>query len=134
MYTYLLSLGLWNFFGSIVMLGLINDNFGHNMFVKWTKIFKEDYKLNNYGRIWCAWAAGINIFFGAVNVMAWKWQFEPLGKFLIYTDLLAYSIFTILAVRGLIQKSVGSGIYSVLVIFLGWIVWGVWVLMNLGAN
>ena len=100
------------------------------MLVIWTKIFREDYNLNSYGRLWCAWAAGINIFFGAVNIMAWKWQFEPLGKFLLYVDLAAYLFFMLLAIRAMVWGTSGSGIYSVLVIFSVWIGWGLSVLIN----
>ena len=37
--TYLLSLGWWNFAGSILMIGFFYQSFGKKMLNDWTKIF-----------------------------------------------------------------------------------------------
>ncbi len=125
MNNYLLALGSWNLFGSILMLGLFNESFGRKMLNEWTKIFSVEFKLDYWSKFWLAWAIGLNIFFGYINIFAAKWSFIPLMKVLVWTDLVAYTVFVLLAIWGVKTKRTGSGIYSVFVIFGGWIAWGI---------
>jgi len=124
--TFLLSLGWWNFGGSITMLFFLNENFGKKMLNEWTKIFATEFKLDYWGKLWLVWAAGINIFFGLINILSVKWGYIEVKEFLIYCDLVAYSLFLILAVWGWKSNRMGSGIYSVFIIFSGWLAWGIY--------
>src|SRR5687767_13574557 len=125
METYLLALGWWNFGGSIFMFTFLNEKMGRNVFNTWTKMFTEPFVLSYWTRLWLFWAAGINIFFGLINIMAVKWGYAEVMRFLVYSDLIAYSVFLILAIWGFSRKKLGSGAYSVFVIFSGWIAWGI---------
>lgn len=128
--TFLLSVGWWNFFGSILMLGFLNESFGQAVLNKYTKIFAEEFKLTYWVKLWLFWAAGINIFFGLMNVMAVKWGYPEVKSFLVYTDIISYSMFFLLAIWGMLSKRLGSGVYSVFIIFAGWITWAVLSLMK----
>lgn len=122
--TYLLTLGWWNFIGSIMMIGFFHEPFGKKMLNKWTKIFKTEFILDYWGKFWLAWAIGLNIFFGLINIYAVKWGYYEVKTFLISFDLAAYLIFVGLAIWGRNSGRCGSGIYSALAIFAMWIVWG----------
>ena len=78
MNTYLLAIGWWNLVGSIVMLGFLYQSFGQKMLNEWTLMFKDKFILDYWGKLWFVWAAGLNIFFGLVNIMAVKWCLSPL--------------------------------------------------------
>ena len=124
MNSYLLAIGFWNFFGSLMMIGFFNEAFGKKMLNDWTKIFKTEFKLDYWSKFWLAWAIGLNLFFGLVNIMAVKWDYNELKKFLVYTDSVAYCGFLALAIWGKTAGRTASGIYSVFIIFSFWIVWG----------
>jgi hypothetical protein len=122
---YLLSIGWWNFGGSLFMLGMLNNSFGKKVLNEWTKIFKTEFHLDYWGKFWLAWAIGLNIFFGLVNILSVSWGYPEVKQFLICSDLVAYSCFLLPAIWGLSAGRVGSGIYSVFVIFSFWIAWGI---------
>lgn len=128
--VFLLSIGWWNFGGSITMLFFLNENFGKKMLNDWTKIFVTEFKLDYWTKLWLGWAAGINVFFGAVNIMSVKWGYNDVKEFLIYCDLVAYGIFMILAILGWQSKRLGAGAYSVFLIFSGWLAWGIYSLLG----
>ncbi len=128
MNTFLQYIGWWNFAGSFLMLGFLYKPFGKKVLNDYTRIFKIEFKLDYWGRVWLFWAAGINIFFGLVNIMGAKWNYPEIMEFLIKSDLVAYSIFTVLVIWGLAAKKLGSGAYSVFIIFGGWIAWGIYAL------
>jgi hypothetical protein len=123
--TFLLSLGWWNFIGSLMMLAFLYEPFGKKMLNDWTMIFVEEFTLNFWSKLWMAWAAGLNVFFGSVNILAVKWALPELKIFLVISDLAAYLIFMILAIKAYREKKLGSGAYSVFVIFAAWIIWGI---------
>ncbi|MCE3229867.1 MAG: hypothetical protein K0S32_4418 [Bacteroidetes bacterium] len=125
MNTYLLTLGWWNFFGSILMLGFMNESFGRKVLNEWTKIFKAEYKLDHWSRLWLLWTIGLNIFFGLVNVMSVSWGHEGLKFFLVVSDVVAYSLFVVLTIWATAAGKMGSGVYSVFAIFAAWITWGI---------
>jgi hypothetical protein len=122
--NYLIALGYWNFIGSLMMIGFFNETFGKKMLNEWTKIFATEFKLDYWGRFWMAWAIGLNIFFGLINILAAGWDLVQLKQFIIYFDMGAYAVFVGLAIWGIRSKHCGTGIYSALVIFMIWIVWG----------
>lgn len=122
--TYLFSIGWWNFIGSILIMGMLYQPFGQKMLVEWTQMFKEDFVLNYWGKLWLFWASGLNIFFGLINILAVYWGYTDVKSFLIWMDIGIYISFTGLAVWGLRADKCGSGIYSVFVIFAAWIIWG----------
>jgi hypothetical protein len=122
--TFLLAVGWWNFVGSILMIGFFNENFGKKMLNEWTKIFKAEYKLDHWSRLWLLWTIGLNIFFGLVNILAVGWEHEPLKHFLVTADIVAYVLFFGLTVWATMAGKMASGVYSVFVIFAGWIIWG----------
>ena len=125
MKTFIFVLGLWNFLGSFLMLGFLSEAFGRRVLNEWTKIFANEFTLDYWSRLWLFWAAGMNIFFGLVNIMASVWEFFPLFRFLVVSDLVAYAILFALALRAHQRGQFGSGGYSVLVIFSGWLLWGI---------
>lgn len=125
MKTFILALGWWNLVGSFLMLGFLNESFGRKMLNEWTKIFANEFRLEYWSRLWLFWAAGMNIFFGLINIMAAAWDFTPLTRFLVLSDLVSYAAFLALAVRARVKGQLGIGGYSVLVIFTGWLLWGV---------
>lgn len=123
--TFLLALGWWNFVGSIMMLFMVYQPFGHNVLVVWTRIFRDDFVLNYWGKLWLLWAAGINIFFGLMHIMAVKWGYLDVKLFLIKMDIAIYAIFVLLVIWGISAKRMGSGVYSVFVVFLVWLTWAI---------
>ena len=122
--TYLLSIGWWNFLGSIMMMSMVYQPFGQKMLVEWTQMFKEDFILNYWSKLWLFWASGLNIFFGLINILAVHWGYADVKLFLILLDIGIYISFIGLAAWGLKAGRCGSGIYSALVIFIIWITWG----------
>jgi hypothetical protein len=126
--AYLLSIGWWNFFGSFLMLFFLHEPFGQKMLNEWTKIYCEKFTVNYWVRLWLFWAAGINVFFGLVNVMAVKWGYPEIKLFLTRCDIVAYTLFFMLAIWGYAKGKLGDGAWSVFVIFSGWIGWGIYVL------
>ncbi len=121
---YLLSIGWWNFIGSLTMLGFFNEWFGKKMLNEWTKMFVTEFKLDYWGKLWLMWAIGLNIFFGLINILAVKWGYNEVKIFLIWFDIFAYLLFVGLAIWGIIVKRCGTGIYSAFLIFGVWIIWG----------
>ena len=129
MNTYLLAIGWWNFAGSIMMLGMLNERFGQKMLNEWCLMFKDKFILDYWGKLWFVWAVGLNIFFGLINIMAVKWNYEEVKMFLIGFDIIAYLIFVGLIAWGLkAGRLLRTGAYSAYFIFSVWIVWGCWVL------
>lgn len=125
---YLKTLGWWNVCGSVFMFLFFKESIGQSVLVTSTKIFNEDFKLTYWVKLWLGWAAGINVFFGLINVMAVKWGYIEPKVFLIWADIIAYSIFVLLAIWGHVAGRMGSGVYSVYIIFAGWISWGIYCL------
>ncbi|TND06969.1 MAG: hypothetical protein FD123_3433 [Bacteroidetes bacterium] len=130
MNNYLLALGWWNFAGSLMMIGFFHPPFGKKMLNDWTKIFSTEFSLDYWGKFWLAWAIGLNIFFGLVNILSVSWGYAEVQKFLVWADLSAYSLFVVLAFWGIRAGRCGSGIYSALLIFAGWIGWGIYTLIT----
>lgn len=122
--TYLLSVGWWNFIGSMMMMVMLYQPFGQKLLVDWTKIFKDNFVLDYWGRLWLFWASGLNILFGLINIMAVKWGYTDVKSFIIWMDLASYLTFTCLSIWGLIAGRLGSGVYSVFAIFGMWMIWG----------
>jgi hypothetical protein len=127
--TYLQAIGWWNFVGSFMMLGFLYEPFGKKMLNEWTKIFRDDFVLDYWGKLWLFWAAGLNIFFGLINIVAVYWGYEDVKLFLVYSDLIAYLIFIALAFWGLRAGRLGEGAYSVFIIFGFWLAWGVYAII-----
>jgi len=127
METYLLAIGWWNFLGSLMMLGFIYEPFGQKVLNEWTLIFKDRFKLDYWGQLWCFWAAGLNVFFGLMNIMAAEWQYKDVQTFLIWTDVISYILFLGLIVWGLNSGRLATGAYTAIIIFCVWITWGIWV-------
>lgn len=123
--NYLLALGWWNFAGSIMMLGFYYQPFGKKVLNEWTKIFKIEFALDYWGKLWMVWATGLNIFYGLTNIMAVKWGYPDVKLYMIVVDLFSYILFFLLALWGIKAGKMGSGYYSVLLIFLFWIIWGI---------
>lgn len=88
--TYLLSLGWWNFAGSILMIGFFYQSFGKKMLNDWTKIFNTEFVLDYWGKFWLTWSIGLGIFFGLVNIYAAKLNYVEVKEFLIWFDVVAY--------------------------------------------
>ncbi|MFZ5554632.1 MAG: hypothetical protein ACOZCO_16040 [Bacteroidota bacterium] len=130
MQLYLQTLGWWNFIGSIMMLFFINEKFGNNMLVVWTKMFKDDFKLDYWGKLWLMWAAGINIFFGLINILSVHWGHLDVMTFLTQMDVGIYIVFVGLVIWGMKAGRMGSGAWSAFVIFGVWIGWGIFSLMQ----
>jgi len=129
MNAFLTAIGWWNFLGSFIMVGMLNESFGKKLLNEWTQIFKENFTLNYWGKLWLFWAAGLNVFFGLVNIMSVQWEYNEIKEFLVYSDLIAYLIFFSLTIWGLKAGRLGSGVYSVFIIFAFWICWGLWVII-----
>src|ERR1700741_386357 len=117
---FLASVGWWNFAGSFFMLALLHEPLGQKVLVD-SRIFTEDFVLGYWGKLWLFWAAGLNIFFGLINIRAAKWELDEVKVFLIWSDLTAYILFFSLAVWGLKSRKCGPGIYSVFVVFSVWL-------------
>lgn len=122
--NFLLAIGYWNLFGSVMMLFFLNEKFGQLVLNEWTNIFATEFKLNYWVKLWLFWAAGINIFFGLINVLAVSWGYTEVKLFLLRMDLLAYLIFILASFWGWKAGRLGQGFYIVVLVFLGWIVWG----------
>jgi hypothetical protein len=129
--SYLLSLGLWNFAGSILMIGFFYQSFGRKMLNDWTKIFNTEFVLDYWGKFWLTWSIGLGIFFGLVNIYAAKLNYVEVKEFLIWFDVVAYIFLLGLSLSQIKAKRTGSGIYMVLLVFAFWIAWGVWALQHL---
>lgn len=130
MNTYLSALGWWNLIGSFFMLCFFHEETGRKVFNEWTKIFIKPFTLDFWSKFWMAWAIGLNVFFAATNIYAAKWNLYELKLFCVIFDLIAYGIFTCLVLWGVKAKTTGPGIYSVFFIFMAWITWGVFVLLE----
>lgn len=129
MNTYLLAIGWWNLAGSILMLGLFNEQFGKKIFNEWCKIISTEYKSDYWGKFWLSWAIGTNIFFALINILSVKWGYNEIKTFLIWFDIIAYLILIGFAFWGIKAKRTGIGIYIGLSIFVSWVVWGLFVVI-----
>ena len=125
MSLYLQSLGWWNLVGSVLIFFFLNEKIGNAILVKWGGLFKEEFTHNFYSRLWICWAAGMNIFFALVNIYSPIWNVQELMNFIVYFDIISYSIFVFLVIRTLVNKTAGVGMYLALLIFLVWIGWGI---------
>ena len=103
--TYLLALGWWNIIGSLVMITFFHEPTGKNVLNKWTKIFKTEFTLNYWAKFWLAWAIGLNIFFGLINIYSVKWNYYEVKNFLIIVGITAYLVFAALAICGRISET-----------------------------
>lgn len=128
--TYLLSLGWWNFAGSILMIGFFYQSFGKKMLNDWTKIFNTEFVLDYWGKFWLTWSIGLGIFFGLVNIYAAKLNYVEVKEFLIWFDVVAYIFLMGLSLSQIKAKRTSSGIYAALLVFAFWILWGVWALRH----
>jgi hypothetical protein len=126
---FLQSVGYWNLIGSIFLLVFLKESSGEKILVQWAKIFKEPYKLGYYGRFWLLWAAGLNVFFSLINIMAAHWDLLEMKEFLVITDIIIYLVFIGLGILGYISKKCDVGVFVGLVIFGFWAIWGTWVLV-----
>jgi hypothetical protein len=108
------------------MLFMVYQPFGHKMLVVWTKIFKDNFELNYWGKLWLLWAAGSNIFFGLIHVMAVKWGHLDVKLFLLKLDIVVYAMFVLLVIWGISAKRMGTGVYSVFVVFGFWLFWSIY--------
>ena len=126
MNNYLLSLGWWNFAGSILMVGFFYQSFGKKMMNGWTKIFNTEFVLDYWGKFWLTWSIGLGIFFGLVNIYSAKLDYTEVKEFLIWLDVIAYICLMGLSLSQIKAKRTGSGIYGVLLVFAFWSSWGVW--------
>lgn len=124
MNAFLLAIGWWNLLGSIMMLGFPYEPFGQKVLNEWTLMFKEKFVLDYWGKLWCFWASGLNIFFALVNILSVYWGYEALKVFAIGSDIFAYLVFIGLVIWGLRAGRMGMGGYVALALFCGWIVWG----------
>jgi hypothetical protein len=125
MNTYLVAIGWWNFIGSLMMLVFLYEPFGQKVLNEWTLMFKDKFTLDYWGRLWLAWAAGLNIFFGIINIMAVQWGYEEIKVFLIWFDIIIYINFIGLVIWGLkAGRLLRAGSYVTLIIFSIWIIWG----------
>jgi len=116
METYLTAIGWWNFIGAFVMIGLYNPSFGRKIMNEWTKMFTTEFKLDYWGKFWLGWTIGLNIFFGAMNILSVYYAQIELQIVIICFDIFAYSFFLRLAFWGLKVGRCASGIYSAFVI------------------
>lgn len=130
MNNYLLTLGWWNLVGSLFMLTFFNPEFGNKVLVEWTRIFKIKYEPGYWGHFWLGWTIGLNLFFALVNIFASQCHVIELKQLCVYFDLFAYLLFVGLTIWGIKTNKCGSGIYSVFIIFGGWIVWGITTLIT----
>jgi hypothetical protein len=122
--TYLLALGWWNLAGCVFMLCLFNQSLGHKLLVEWTGIFTEPYQVTYYSKLWLFWAIGLNVFFGLMNVMAAKWYYLEVQRFVVAADVVSYVLFVALGIWGLQSKKCGNGMYIGFAIFIAWAAWG----------
>ncbi len=125
---YLLSLGLWNFAGSILMIFFFYQSFGKKVLNGWTKIFNTEFVLDYWGKFWLTWSIGLGIFFGLVNIYAAQLNYVEVKESLAFLDVVAYIFFLGLSLSQIKAKRTGPGIYIVVLVFAFWISWGVWVL------
>jgi hypothetical protein len=126
---FMIALGSWNFFGSLLMIGFFNVSFGKKMLNEWTRIFTTEFTLDYWSKFWMGWAIGLNIFYGLINICAAYWSQVELKVIIILFDLLAYATFLVLAIWGHRSGRCGSGIYSLYVIFGFWIAFGIFTFM-----
>ena len=124
MNTYLLAIGWWNLIGSLLMLGFVYEPLGQKVLNDWTMIFKDKFVLDFWGKLWCFWAAGMNIFFALVNILSVHWDYGHMKVFSIGYDVCAYTVFVALVVWGMRVGRLGQGAYVALPLFGGWIIWG----------
>jgi len=122
--NYLLTLGVWNLIGSLLMLTFINDSIGNKILVEWSQLFKEKYRTEYYGKLWVVWAAGVNIFFALINLLCINWNILEIKEFVIWADIIIYILFILLSIIGLKAGKLGNGIYIGFLIFITWILWG----------
>ena len=125
----MLAIGWWNLIGSLMMIGFFNESFGKKMLNEWTKIFATEFKLDYWSKLWMGWTIGLNIFFGAVNILAADYALEELKIAIIAFDIFGYAFFLALAFWGMRVGRCGIGIYSVFLIFLMWIGWAIFSLL-----
>lgn len=128
--TYLLSLGWWNFTGSILMIGFFYQSLGKKILNDWTKILNTEFVLDYWGKFWLTWSIGLGIFFGLVNIYAAKLNYVEVKEFLIWLDVVAYIFLMGLSLSQIKAKRTSSGIYVALLVFAFWISWGVWSLQH----
>ncbi len=130
MENFLISIGWWNFIGSIFMLSLLNESLGKLVLNDWTKIFIEEYKVSYWSKLWLVWLIGLNIFYGLINVYVVKWGNYDFKYFVTYFDFFAYLFFLFLTFKLHFSRKCGIGVYIVFAIFIFWASWAVYVIQN----
>lgn len=127
--NYLVSLGIYNLFGCVFLLGFLSNSFGNFILTKHLKIFKNSYKIGTSGFLWLVWAAMLNFFFSVVNILAYRWDSIAQMDLLI-TNIILYIVFVILSILALLSKNYSTGIWFNFPIFLFWICWGLYLILQ----
>lgn len=130
MESFIATLGWWNLIGSVMMFFFLNERFGSMVLVESTGIFKGPFRLDYWGKLWLAWAAGANLFFGIVHILTVHYKFYPLMIWIVWNDVIIYVTFILLSVWGIRAGRMGKGAFSVFIVFGIWLSWSLYSLYS----
>jgi hypothetical protein len=125
MASFLFWIGLYNVFGSLVLMAMHFDPVADVVLRRVTEVVPERYEHAGFARMWLWWAAMTNLFLGVVMVRAVGWPIEVQREVTLYA-IGVYLIGWLAVVIGMRRPRYGRGIYALTPLWLGQIAWGAW--------
>lgn len=128
--TFLFALGVYNLIGSLILSCFLSNSLGDLILRRQFKIFTNNYHLGTAGKMWLVWAISLNFFFALINILAKGWEGRSQLDLLIL-DLVLYLIFLILTIIGLRSSNYSKGLWFCFPLFLFWVFWGAYLLLDI---
>lgn len=122
MTTYLTVMGWYNLAAIPLLLLCTSTVWGQRVLGPWSEIVRPPYSIGDHGVLWVWWSAVINIFYGAVNVLAARWPASA-QRAVVWLDLAMYAVFLVLALAASRSPHWGRGVRFCVGLFSFWIVW-----------
>jgi hypothetical protein len=128
MHAFLLWIGLYNAFGSLVLMAMHHPKVADWVMRKGTEMAAEPYEHGKFGRLWLWWAATTNLFLGIVMMLATRWPADVQREITIAV-LVVYALMYVVCTIGGRRPHWGRGVWSLHFLWPAQMAWGVWALL-----
>ena len=130
MASFLLWIGLYNLFGSFVLMAMHDGRVANWVLSKGTEMISEPYEHGRFGLLWLWWAATGNAFLGAIMLLATRWPAEIQREVTIGVIGLYAVMYVVCVVGGRKRPPWGRGVHSLHVLWPAQMGWGLWALVQ----
>jgi hypothetical protein len=123
--TFLLVIGAYNAFGSLVLLAFLSKPRAELVLGKWLQVLGEPYDHGAHGPMWIWWSMMTNLGLGIAMVLASRWRSGVEQRDITIVALGVYAIGVFVAAAGLRSPRYRvSGLVACIVLWLAQIGWG----------